>query len=230
MGGGPVSLDANVRVQPPRRNFEWHDVRFIGALAGCYAMSDRRSETEDKIPVYACRLCSISTRLAVIMGPVVGEEGEVVTAHFEDFGILRGRIRRKLLSGFVMDLMLTPDNRDRLGGKIAWTKRRVLSHVPDQREHKRILPREPRTVVTLADATRIPCFVIDVSQSGIAVSADLFPEIGTPMAVGRLVGRVVRNLDLGFALQFQKLHPIEDLENLMLPPAAGARLVAAKAS
>lgn len=201
-----------------RLHFDWHDVRFIGAIAGCYALSERRSGTDGKLAVYACRLCSISTRLAVAVGPVLGEEGETVTAHFDEFGILRGKITRQLPSGFVMDLMLTDTERNKLGGKIAWQKKKVHGQIPDKREHKRILPRDPRTVLTLADGAQLPCFVIDISRSGIAVSADIWPGLGTPMAVGKLVGRVVRYLDVGFALQFIQLQELDQLEILMAPP------------
>jgi hypothetical protein len=202
-----------------RSQYEWHDVRFIGAAGGRYVMPERR-EGSEKLPVYACRLCSISTRLAVIIGPVVGNLNELVTAHFEAFGMVRGRVARKLPSGFVLDLILNDDERDKLGAKIVWQRKRVYEQVPDKREHKRIMPRDPRTVITLGDGTRIPCFVIDISASGVAVSANIWPEIGTPMAVGKLVGRVVRYLDVGFALQFIQLQPFEDIETLMAPPAA----------
>ncbi|WP_156461095.1 PilZ domain-containing protein [Devosia sp. Root436] len=203
---------------PSRSHFDWHDVRFIGAVAGRYALSDRRVGDDGKVSVYACRLCSISTRLAVVVGPVVGREGESVTAHFDEFGILRGKISRKLPSGFVMELMLNDTDRNKLGGKIVWQKKRVHEQVPDKRDHKRILPRDPRTVLTLGDGTQMPCFVIDISQSGIAVSADIWPGLGTPMAIGKLVGRVVRYLDVGFALQFIQLQEIDQLEILMAPP------------
>ncbi len=204
---------------PSRSQFEWHDVRFIGAAGGRYVLPERREGTE-KLPAYACRLCSISTRLAVVIGPVVGKINELVTANFDTFGMLRGRISRRLPSGFVMDLILTDAERDKLGAKIIWQRKHVYEQVPDKREHKRILPRDPRTVLTLADGTCIPCFVIDISQSGVAVSANIWPEIGTPMAVGKLVGRVVRNLDVGFALQFIQLQEFEELETLMAPPVA----------
>lgn len=202
---------------PSRSQFEWHDVRFIGAAGGRYVLPERRTGAE-KLPVYACRLCSISTRLAVVIGPVVGRINELVTANFDSFGMLRGRINRRLPSGFVMDLVLTDAERDKLGAKIVWQRKHVYEQVPDKREHKRILPRDPRTTITLADGTCIPCFVIDISQSGVAVSASIWPEIGTPMAVGKLVGRVVRYLDVGFALQFVQLQAFEDLETLMAPP------------
>lgn len=214
-----MSLDAGGGATSSRSHYEWHDVRFIGAVAGRYALSDRKEGGDGKVPVYACRLCSISTRMAVVVGPVVGKEGEIVTAHFDEFGILRGRISRQLPSGFVLDLMLNPVDRNKLGAKIVWRKKHVHDQFPDKREHKRILPRDPRTVITLGDGTVVPCFVIDISQSGIAVSAQIWPDLGTPMAVGKLVGRVVRYLDVGFALQFLQVLPLEQLEIMMAPPA-----------
>lgn len=208
-------------VVTPRAQFDRHDVRFIGAVAGRYALPDRqRMGGDGKVAVYACRLCSISTRIAVVVAPVRGKEGEVVNAHFDEFGMLKGRILRRLQVGFVLELLLSDNHRNNLGGKIVWQKKRVHEQLPDKREHKRILPRTPRTVLTLADGTQMPCFVIDISRSGIAVSADIWPELGTPMAVGKLVGRVVRYLDVGFALQFVQLQDLDQLEPMMAPPVA----------
>jgi hypothetical protein len=214
-----MSLDADRAGTPSRSHYDWHDVRFIGAVAGRYAMPDRKDGADGKAPVFACRLCSISTRTAVLVGPVVGKKGEPITAYFDEFGILRGRVGRHLPSGFVAELLLSPAERNKLGGKIVWQKKRVHEQMPDRREHKRILPRDPRTIITLGDGTRVPCFVIDVSSTGIAVSAQISPELGTPMAVGKLVGRVVRYLEVGFALQFLGVQPQDQLEVLIMPPA-----------
>lgn len=205
-------------IDTSRSAYRWHDVRFIGAMAGRYALPNRRLSTDEKVAVYACRLCSISTRILVAVGPVVGKEGETVTTHFDEFGILRGRIARRLPSGFALELMLSDADRDKLGAKIEWQKKRVHLQVPDKREHKRILPRDPRSVITLADGNRVPCFIIDLSQSGVAVSAPIWPDLSTPMAVGKVVGRVVRYLDVGFALQFMELQSPDNIETLMLPP------------
>jgi hypothetical protein len=90
--------------------------------------------------------------------------------------------------------------------------------VPDKREHRRILPRDPRSTIFLADGQQVPCFIIDVSRSGAAVSAHYWPDLGTPMALGRVVGRVVRHLDVGFALQFIQPQEFEELETLIKPP------------
>jgi hypothetical protein len=50
----------------------------------------------------------------------------------------------------------------------------------------------------------------------VAVSAQIWPEIG----LGKLVGRVVRGLAVGFAVKFVRPQPFELLETLMAPPAA----------
>lgn len=213
-----MSLTAIFDDESLRGSVKFDDVRFIGALAGRYALPDRRRTPDDKIQVYACRLCSISTRMLVAVGPVVGREGEVVSAHFNEFGILRGRITRRLASGFVIDLQLSDSEREKLGAKIDWHKRHVHAQVPDKREHRRILPRDPRSVIVLADGQKVPCFIIDVSRSGAAVSAHFWPELSMPMALGRIVGRVVRHLDVGFALQFIQPQEFEDLEYLIRPP------------
>ncbi len=56
-------MDQTAELAPPgqRSHYTWHDVRFIGALAGRYALPERRRKPDDKLPVYACRLCSVST-------------------------------------------------------------------------------------------------------------------------------------------------------------------------
>lgn len=213
-----MSLTVDGRSTSRQSDFDRHDVRFIGAVGGRYALVDRKLGAVNKAPVYACRLCSVSTRNAVVVGPVVGRDGEVVTAHFNAFGILRGEVSRQLPSGFVMNLMLNPAARDRLGRKIVWQKKHVHERLEDRREHKRVQLRDPRTIITLADGSHVAAFVIDVSRSGIALSAQIQPAIGTPLAVGKLVGRVVRHLEIGFAVNFLALQDLETVEALIVPP------------
>ncbi len=117
------------------------------------------------------------------------------------------------------NLDLGDGEREKLGAKIDWHKKHVHAQVPDKREHRRILPRDPRSLIVLADGRKVPCFIIDVSRSGAAVSAHFWPDLGMPMALGRVVGRVVRHLEVGFALQFIQPQEFEDLEYLVKPPA-----------
>lgn len=194
----------------------WHDVRFIGAIAGRYTLSGRKRQGTG-VDVFACRLCSISTRMAVFVAPVIGKVGEGVAAHFEEFGLLRGKIKRQLTAGFAMDIDVEEGERNKLAAKITWQKKYALNQMPDRREHKRTIPRDPRTHLTLGDGAQLPCFIIDLSPSGVAVSADVQPEIGTPLAVGRVVGRVVRYLDVGFAVQFVEPQDPETVERQLGP-------------
>lgn len=196
------------------------NVRFIGALTGCYSLSDRRSEDVDGVPVYACRLCSISPQQAVIVAPIIALQSESVVAHFKDFGILRTQVARELPTGFVLDIELDEDGRHKLAAKIRWKKQNATSHIPDKRDFPRIMPRHPRSVLTMADGSRLPCFVIDVSQSGAAVSASVLPGKGTALAVGSMVGRVVRRLEVGFAVEFTQPYKLEELEQRLVTPPA----------
>lgn len=181
-------------------------------------MSERRGDDADAAPVYACRLTSISPQQAVLVAPVIAKVGEPVTTHFKDFGILHTRVAREMPSGFAVDLELDEEGRHKLAARIRWKKQNVHAHIPDKREFPRILPRHPSSVLTLTDGTRHSCFVIDISQSGAAVSASVLPGKGTPLAVGCLIGRVVRRLDLGFAMEFTRIHPVEELEQLLSKP------------
>jgi hypothetical protein len=195
------------------------DVRFIGAVSGRYALSDRTISDPSDVEVYACRLCSISPQSAVVVGPVRAEPGEAVAAYFDDFGIIKAKATRQLPTGFAMDLLLDDGERARLAAQIKWRKHQAVSREPDKREYPRIQPQDPFTMLTLPDGTHVPCFVIDISQSGTAVSAAVLPARGTPVAVGSLIGRVIRRLDVGFAVQFIEIHELKNLDRLLAPPA-----------
>ena len=210
---------ASEQITDLQKQGQHNNVRYVGAVTGRYILSGRPVTSGDGAAVLACRLCSVSPVQAVIVAPVLAQLDEPVVAHFQDFGMLRGSVVRKLASGFVIDLELEDDGRARLAAKIRWKKTIVSRHTPDKREFKRVLPRHPRTVMTLGDGSTSPCFVIDISQSGVAVSASLVPGIGTPVAIGALLGRVVRHLEIGFAVAFLTVQPLELLEKLMAPKA-----------
>jgi hypothetical protein len=159
------------------------------------------------VQIFAIRLQSISPTTLVASAPVTGRLGETVTAHFVPFGNVRGRVSRHIDGGFIIDIEGDQDRRQKLAKRIEWYKKRVFAGISDKREHKRFMPREPKSAVVLHDGTVLPCLVIDLSSSGAAISVDYNPEVGEPLAVGKVVSRVVRRLEVGFAVQF--LTPIE---------------------
>lgn len=177
------------------------DIRFIGALMGRYLLASRKNRSH-RVQVFACRLQSISPQLMVASAPVLGAPGEELSANFEPFGTVRGRVERLIDGGFSMAIETTAEERDLLIKRIGCYKKRVFHGVADKRAHRRVMPRDPRSTILFADGTRLPCLIIDMSRSGAALSADVQPDLGTPLAVGRVVARVVRWLDVGFAVQF----------------------------
>lgn len=192
------------------------DVRFIGALMGKYLLASRRNRALG-VQVFACRLQSISPHLMVASAPVVGDTGEELSASFGPFGLLRGRVERLIEGGFAAAIEAEEAERLLLAKRIAWYKKRTFNGLSDKRQHRRVMPRDPRSVLVFADGWTVECLIIDMSRSGAAVSADVQPPIGTPLAVGTVVSRVVCWLEVGFAVRFvaeqdemtleERLHP-----------------------
>jgi hypothetical protein len=117
--------------------------------------------------------------------------------------------------GFVMDIIAPKHERIKLAAKIEWYEKHKNHDIEDHRRSVRIIPKNPYSTLVLADGTTTDCLVKDVSASGIAVSADLSPPIGTPVAVGKVVGRVVRHFNDGFAVQFAQLQDLATVEDLI---------------
>jgi hypothetical protein len=84
--------------------------------------------------------------------------------------------------------------------------------LPDERRHKRIIPKDTHATLIFSNGNTLGCFVIDMSGSGVAVSADVVPKIGTVLAIGKIVGRVVRRFNEGFAIQFVQVQDSRLLE------------------
>lgn len=202
------------------------DIRFIGAVMGRYTLESRA-----RLPglqIFAARLQSISPTLMVASVPVKGKVGEMVTAHYVPFGNVRGRVARHIDGGFVVDIDADENVRHRLATRIEWFKKRVFSGVTDKREHPRFMPREPKTTVVLHNGAILPSLVMDLSCSGAAVSADYEPQLGEPLAIGKVVARVVRRLEVGFAVQFVQPVAREMVEELVRAPEEWERAMGAQ--
>lgn len=183
---------------------------------GRYALASRMRLAG--VHIFACRLQSISVSRVVAAAPVPGSPGEKITVNFEPFGTLRGVVERHIDDGFVMEIDADDEDRQKLANKIEWYKKRTFAGLTDKRQHRRFMPREPRSAVVLGNGDVLPCLVIDISASGAAVSADLDPQLGEPLAVGRVVGRVVRKLEVGFAVQFVAEQEPEVVEEMLRAP------------
>lgn len=188
-------------------------------LGGRYSLANRRDPQGNRRQ-FACRTARLTPFRMLVSVPVLGAVGERVISHFGEFGQLDGWITEVAEGGFLMELALAKARREKFTSKLLWLdKQQKNPSVRDARNSERVVPVNPHSTLILADGSTLGCFVIDVSTTGVAVSADAQPEIGMPLAVGRTVGRVVRHFAEGFAVQFsEKQHP-GMLEHLIEPPS-----------
>lgn len=204
-------LDDIVEVQPERRL----DARFITSLAGRYMLSSKR-DTLGNRREFACRALNMSALNMLLACPVAAPLGERVITHIDQFGKLEGKITRLMDRGFVMSLTGTGEEQAKRAAKLVWLEDHKNHDVHDVREHGRIVPRNPYSTLVLPDGQTLTCLVIDMSVSGAAVSADIQPEIGMPLALGKVVGRVRRRFAEGFAIQFIETQALETLEDSLI--------------
>jgi hypothetical protein len=191
------------------------------AVAGNYTLANW-FDPQGKPRSFACRTSRVSPFRMIIDAPVVGRIGDAISPYFGDFGRLHGHISDTVAGGFLLELAMDKAMREKIANKLTWLEKKQKDPtVRDARLQARIIPVSPHSSLAFADGTVHSCFVIDMSVGGVAVSADVQPDIGTPLAVGACVGRVVRHLPDGFAVKFTELQNRADLEwRIARPPPA----------
>jgi len=177
------------------------DVRIIVNIAAHFSVSSRRGAGVAR-PVFSCRAVNVSNRAIAFIAPVAVKVGDQITAQVEHVGKLEGAVICVLERGFVMDIAASDEEREKLDDKIEWLERYKNLDTTDQRADPRFTPAKRRTKMVFADGTTLYCLIRDVSASGAAISSDTIPAIGTVLAVGTIVGRVVRHFKGGFGVEF----------------------------
>jgi hypothetical protein len=185
------------------------------AVNGTYTL-DYWYDPRGKPRTFACRTTRISPSRMMVAVPVVGKVGDRITPHFRDFGKLDGLISDTTDGGFLLELDMIKPMREEFASKLSWlVAKQKNPNIGAKRKQPRFIPACPHSTLTFADGTIRGCFVIDMSVSGIAVSADVQPQIGMPLAVGACIGRVVRLLPDGFAVKFVETQNRDDLDRLI---------------
>jgi len=156
----------------------------------------------------------------MVVAPVPGRIGEAVALRFDEIGVVHGYIARLTDEGFMVALLADAAGRDRLAARIDWLKHRAAKDRAERRASRRWPPRLPRTRLLLAGGRTLDAFIVDLSCSGAAISADFVPEIGQPLAIGQILARVVRTYEFGFGVRFTRRQRAETLEDVLRPPAA----------
>jgi hypothetical protein len=99
----------------------------------------------------------------------------------------------------------TMRRRDKLANQITWFANRQELGLPEDRRHERFALSDPRSTLTLPTGVAIPCRVMDVSLSGAAIATEISVTNGTAIKLGRTPGRIVRQLEGGFAMEFTRI-------------------------
>ncbi len=198
MGIAPIP-ERNPRlraVSDERRRFQ----RVRVDLLGRYMLADRRE--------FPCQVLNTSPGGMALLAPVAGQPGERVTAYVDHLGRLEGHIARLFENGFAMTISATERKHDKLAAQLTWLANRHILNLPEDRRHGRVQPRNPMARLVMPNGINITCRIIDMSQSGAAITTKERPPIGTIVSLGKVQGRVVRHLDDGFAIEFTRLqHP-----------------------
>ena len=182
-------------------------------------------DPEGRLRTFACRTTRVSPFRMLLDVPVVGKVGDRLTSYFREFGKFDGHISDTVHGGILLELDMTRAERARLADMLVWLEKKHKDpNIRDARRVARYVPNSPHSALTLADGSVVPCFVINASMSGAAVSAEIEPLIGTPLAVGSCVGRVIRRFSEGFAIKFAEAMPsLGDLERRVITPPARPR-------
>src|SRR5215475_12992518 len=172
------------------------------SVDGSYSLS-RWYDCEGRPRTFACRTKRVSPFRMIVDVPVVGKVGERLTSYFQDFGEFECTISATLKSGFLMELDMTRARRAWMSEKLTWLeKKQKDDSIKESRRDARFVPQVAHTFLTLADGSTQSCFIIDVSTAGVAISCEYDPPVGTALAVGACVGRVIRKFSDGFAVKF----------------------------
>jgi hypothetical protein len=175
-------------------------------------------DPQGKLRTFACRATRVSPFRMIVDMPVVGKVGDSLTSYFRDIGNFEGTISDTAKSGVLLELEMTQAMRAKLADKLTWLEKKTKdpASISDARKNPRFVPQASQTTLTLADGAIHGCFVIDASLSGVAVAAEIQPPVGTPLAIGACVGRVIRHTTNGFAVKFARQQSRDELNGLIV--------------
>jgi hypothetical protein len=173
-------------------------------LTGRFMREDRQE--------FPCQTINMSPGGVALTSETPPRVGEHIVAYIDHIGRVEGRCTRVEGKAFSMTISATLRRRDKLADQLTWFANRNILGLPEDRRHKRVELRNPRSILTLPDGSTIECRVVDVSLSGAAIATRTKLALGSPVTLGRTPARVVRHLENGFALEFSRLQSPDTLE------------------
>ncbi len=183
-----------------RRNFQRVRVKIYGRF-----MLEDRSE-------HPCQVLDMSPGNVLLRADRIGQPGEKVIAYIDHIGRIEGVVTRTQADGFAMTIVASDRKKDKLAAQLTWLANKHELDLPEDRRHERIAPRNPISVLQLADGRQYQCRIIDLSLSGAAIEIDVRPALGTQVTLGTMRGQVVRHFEDGVAIEFAVVQRPESLE------------------
>ena len=184
-----------------RRNFQRVRVKIYGRF-----MLEDRSE-------HPCQVVDMSPGNVALRTERIGMPGEKIIAYIDHIGRIEGVVTRILQDGFAMTVIASERKKDKLAAQLTWLANKHELDLPEDRRHERVAPRNPSSVLQLADGRQYQCRIIDLSLSGAAVEIDVKPAIGVQVMLGTMRGQVVRHFEDGIAIEFAVIQRPETLDS-----------------
>lgn len=152
---------------------------------------------------YPCQTTDISPGGLHLVAPAKPAIGDRVIVYLEHLGRIEGAAVRITPDGFAMTITATSRKREKFTAQLTWLANRDELGLPEDRRHERIVPRNPRCILSMDDGTEFAIRLIDFSLSGAAFATDQQIQMGTPVRLGSTPAKVVRRFDGGYAAEFR---------------------------
>jgi hypothetical protein len=208
----------NESTSQKKSEFDFSEVREVDrvvvGIEGLYTLGGWR-DSSGRPREFSCRVLKMSSGAIKIAGPVTGSVGDWVTLHLDMFGQFEGPVISVRARELVMRIVTTNDDRNKIARKIEWVENKKNQ---ERRERARIVPKDPHSTVCLSNGCVTPCQILNYSITDAAVAADIIPELGTMLMVGKIVGQVTRQFPEGFAIQFLVAQDLETVKELFMKP------------
>ena len=157
---------------------------------------------------HACSVTGISVEGAEFRCSCLPPYGETIIAYLEHFGRMECVAKEATPGGFRVEFALAGNRRERFLTRQRWMTNKQAGQVEDERQYNRRQLTGTMSRIKLDDGRQYACEITDVSLTGAAVAVGVLPAIGSRVYLGKMLGKVVRHLDSGFAMQFLTLSEV----------------------
>lgn len=198
----------------PALTFE-NDKRLICDIPGRYYIT-KADKPSQKVARH-CQVKRICERALTLFGQPEGDVGDRVTVATENFGLLVGRLERRIGPMIMVELEMDDIKRAKLAKKVSWLQRKRVYQLSENRSSNRYEPQNQLSSILLADGHWEECLIADISVTGAAIIAERQVFVGDVVALGSVVSRVVRHTENGFAVKFITQQELSTLEAAVAP-------------